>query len=83
MNEAALLLKHPNLVNQLFSETSERTEALPKATKAALPEDQRSSAIQLPESIEAAELSDPALEMQVETFISEQRSVSPAARCGF
>ncbi|WP_208866840.1 hypothetical protein, partial [Caulobacter radicis] len=54
-----------------------------KATKALLPEGHRPSAIQLPESIEAAELSDPALEMQVETFISERRSVSPAARCGF
>ena len=82
MNEAALLLKQPNPVNQLFSETFEEQKSS-KNNKALPPEGQRPSAIQLPESIEAAELSDPALEMQVETFISEQRSVSPAARCGF
>jgi hypothetical protein len=79
----ALLLKLTFPVNLLFSSFSEEPKLSKKQQKRPFPKTIRSSAIQLPESIEAAELSDPTLEMQVETFISERRSVSPAARCGF
>ncbi|WP_233248157.1 hypothetical protein, partial [Caulobacter sp. D5] len=45
-------------VNQLFSSSSEEPKLPEKQQKRSLPKTLRSSAIQLPESIEAAELSD-------------------------
>jgi hypothetical protein len=54
----ALLLKLTFPVNLLFSSFSEEPKSAEKQQKRPFPKTIRSSAIQLPESIEAAELSD-------------------------